>query len=99
MLHRLLFLHITITCIVTLSKHACVVPLKTKTGSALVEVFTTILRTGGKAGKLQTDAGTEFKHKTFQWFSKQHGVHHFVTYDESKAHVAEQFNRTLKQMM
>ena len=42
---------------------------------------------------------TEFKNKTFQTFLKQHHIHHFVTYNETKAQVIERFNRTLKQMM
>ena len=75
------------------------VPLKTKTGSALVEAFTTIFKQGRKPDKLQTDAGTEFKNKTFQTFLKQRDIHHFVTYNETKAQIVERFNRTLKQMM
>ena len=88
-----------LTCIDILSKYAWVVPLKTKTGSELVKAFTKIFQQGRQPDKLQTDAGTEFKNKTFQTFLKQHHVHHFVTYNETKAQVAERFNRTLKQMM
>ncbi|XP_074632707.1 uncharacterized protein LOC141891609 [Acropora palmata] len=88
-----------LTCIDILSKYAWVVPLKTKTGSELVKAFTKIFQQGRKPEKLQTDAGTEFKNKTFQTFLKQHHVHHFVTYNETKAQVVERFNRTLKQMM
>ena len=88
-----------LTCIDILSKYALVVPLKTKTGSELVKAFTKIFQQGRKPDKLQTDAGTEFKSKTFQTFLKQHHVHHFVTYNETKAQVVERFNRTLKQMM
>ena len=88
-----------LTCIDILSKYAWVVPLKTKTGSELVKAFTKLFQQGRKPDKLQTDAGTEFKNKTFQTFLKQHHVHHFVTYNETKAQVVERFNRTLKQMM
>ncbi|XP_067030741.1 uncharacterized protein [Acropora muricata] len=88
-----------LTCLDILSKYAWVVPLKTKTGSELVKAFTKIFQQGRKPDKLQTDAGTEFKNKTFQTFLKQHHVHHFVTYNETKAQVVERFNRTLKQMM
>ena len=48
---------------------------------------------------LQSDAGTEFKNKTFQTFLKKHGTRHFVTYNETKAQSKERFNRTLKQLM
>ena len=88
-----------LTCIDILSKYAWVVPLKTKTGSELVKAFTKIFQQCRKPDKLQTDAGTEFKNKTCQTFLKQHHVHHFVTYNETKAQVVERFNRTLKQMM
>ena len=88
-----------LTCLDILSKYAWVVPLKTKTGSELVKAFTKIFQQGRKPDKLQTDAGTEFKNKTFQTFLKQHHLHHFVTYKETKAQVVERFNRTLKQMM
>ena len=75
------------------------VPLKTKTGSELVKAFTKIFQQGRKPDKSQTDAGTEFKSKTFQTFLKQHHVHQFVTHNETKAQVEERFNCTLKQMM
>ena len=68
-----------LTCLDILSKYAWVVPLKTKTGSELVKAFTKIFQQGRKPDKLQTDAGTEFKNKTFQTFLKQHHVHHVVT--------------------
>ena len=82
-----------LTCIDILSKYAWVVPLKTKTGPELVKAFTKIFQQGRKPDKLQTDAGTEFKNKTFQTFLKQHHVHHFVTYNETKAQVVERFNK------
>ena len=61
--------------------------------------FESIFQEGRKPVKLQTDAGTEFKNKTFQTFLKKENVHHFVTYNETKAQVVETFNRTLKQLM
>ena len=88
-----------LTCIDVLSKYAWVVPLKSKTGASLVVAFGSIFQEGRKPEKLQTDAGTEFKNKTFQTFLKKENVHHFVTYNETKAQVVERFNRTLKQLM
>ena len=61
--------------------------------------FESIFQEGRKPAKLQTDAGTEFKNKTFQNFLKKENVHNFVTYSETKAQVVERFNRTLKQLM
>ncbi|XP_068690215.1 uncharacterized protein [Montipora foliosa] len=88
-----------LTCIDVLSKYAWVVRLKSKTGASLVVAFESIFQEGRKAEKLQTDAGAEFKNKTFQTFLKKENVHHFVTYNETKAQVVERFNRTLKQLM
>ena len=86
-----------LTCIDVLSKYVWVVPLKT--GASLVVAFESIFQKGRKPEKLQTDAGTEFKNKTFQTFLKKENVDHFVTYNETKAQVVERFNRTLKQLM
>ena len=86
-----------LTCIDVLSKYAWVVPLKSKTGASLVVAFESIFQKGRKPEKLQTDAGTEFKNKTFQTFLKKEND--FVTYNETKAQVVERFNRTLKQLM
>ena len=45
---------------------------------------------------------TEFKNKAFQTLLKQHQVHHFVTYSETKAQVVERFSgiyRTVKDII
>ena len=81
-----------LTCIDVLSKHAWVVAIKTKTGSALVAAFIKIFKKGRKPEVLQSDACTEFKNKTFQTFLKKHGIRHFVTYNETKAQIVERFN-------
>ena len=65
----------------------------------MLVAFESIFQEGRKPAKLQTDAGTEFKNKTFLTFLKKENVHHFVTYNETKAQVVERFNRTLKQLM
>ena len=88
-----------LTCIDVLSKYAWVVPLKSKSGSALVAAFRDIFKQGRKPGRLQTDAGTEFMNRSFQTFLKNHDVRHFVTYNETKAQVIERFNRTLKNLL
>ena len=89
-----------LTCIDVLSKYAWVIPLKTKTGAALVEAFSDIFAQGRRPLRLQTDKGTEFVNKTFQKFLKEQGVHFFVTENEDiKAAIVERFNRTLKEKM
>ena len=83
-----------------LSKYAWVVPLKDKTGDSLIAAFDHIFKTlGRKPQRLQTDAGTEFLNRKFQAFSRRQGVHHFVTYNQTKVQIAERFNRTLKERM
>ena len=88
-----------LTCIDVLSKYAWVVPLKSKSASALVSAFTNIFKQGRKPERLQTDAGTEFMNHSFQTFLKNRDVRHFVTYNETKAQVVERFNRTLKHLL
>ena len=89
-----------VTVIDVLSKYAWVVPLKDKTGDSLIAAFDHIFKTSGrKPQQLQTDAGTEFLNRKFQAFLRRQGVHHFVTYNQTKAQIAERFNRTLKEKM
>ena len=57
-----------LTCIDMLSKYAWAVPLKNKTGSALIDGFKKILKGGRKPKMLQTDKGTEFLNWQFQSF-------------------------------
>ena len=59
-----------LACIDVLSKYASVVPLKSKSGSALVAAFTDIFKQGRKLERLQTDAGTEFMNVDFKHFSR-----------------------------
>ena len=55
-----------LVCIDVFSKYVWVIPLKNKTGPALVTAFKEILESGRKPQKIQTDEGTEFFNKTFQ---------------------------------
>ena len=89
-----------LTVIDVLSKYAWVVPLKDKTGKSLVDAFDTVFKKDGRVPeRLQTDAGKEFLNKEFQRFLTSKNVHHFVTYNETKAQIVERFNRTLKNRM
>ena len=51
-----------LTCVDIFSKYASVIPLKTKQGQELVKAFRTILSSGRKPLKLQTDKGTVTVH-------------------------------------
>ena len=83
-----------------LSKYAWVVPFKDKTVKSLVDASDAVFKKdGGVPERLQTDAGNEFLNKEFQRFLTSKNVHHFVSYNETKAQIVERFNRTLKNRM
>ena len=85
-----------LTCIDILSKNAWVVPLKTKQGQELLKAFQTILSSGRKPNKLQTDQGTEFLNRVFQIFLRENNIDFFTVTSGLKASVVERFNRTFK---
>jgi len=76
-----------------------VVPLKTKQGKELVKAFQTILASGRKPLKLQTDQGTEFLNRVFQKFLRENKIEFLTVKFELKASVVERFNRTVKNKM
>ena len=88
-----------LTCLDIFSKYAWVVPLKTKQGQELVKAFQTILSSGRKPLKLQTDQGTEFLNRLFQKFLRDNNIDFFTVNSGLKASVVERFNRTLKGKM
>ena len=82
------------------SKYAWVVPIKDKTGKTLVEAMKTVLKEGRTSKSLQTDKGTELKNRDFQKYLKSQNIHFFTTENpETKASIAERFQRTLKTKM
>jgi len=88
-----------LTCIDVFSKHVWVVPLKSKTGPALTEAFSTIL-SDRRTAHLQTDKGTEFLYKTFQTLLLKNAIKfHTTENSDTKASVAERLNRTLETKM
>ena len=88
-----------LVCIDVFSKYLWVIPLKTKTGPALVMAFKKILESGRKPEKIQTDQGTEFFNKHFKDLMKEEEIHLYNTYNETKASVVERVIRTLKTRM
>ena len=88
-----------LVCIDVFSKYLWVIPLKTKTGPALVTAFKKILESGRKPEKIQTDQGTEFFNKHFKALMKKEEIHLYNTYNETKASVVERVIRTLKTRM
>ena len=88
-----------LVCIDVFSKYVWVIPLKDKTGPALVTAFKVILRSGRKPQKIQTDQGTEFFNKHFKALMKEEEIQLYNTYNETKASVVERVIRTLKTRM
>ena len=74
-------------------------PLKTKQGQELVKAFQTILSSGHKPNKLQTDQGTEFLNHVFQKFLRDNNIDFFTVNSGLKALVVERFNRMFKNKM
>ena len=88
-----------LVCIDVFSKYVWVIPLKNKTGPALVTAFKEILESGRKPQKIQTDEGTEFFNKHFKDLMKSEEIQLYNTYNETKASVVERVIRTLKTRM
>ena len=88
-----------VTCLDVFSKFAWAIPIKNKTGKALVEAVSKIFVTR-KPINFQTDKGSDFVNKTFLKLLKDEGVHFFTTENEDiKAAIVKRFNRTLKEKM
>ena len=73
--------------------------LKAKQGQELVKAFQTILASGQKPLKLQTDQGTEFLNCVFQKFLRENNIEFFTVKSGLKASVVERFHRTFKNKM
>ena len=64
-----------------------------------MKAFQTILSSGRKPSKLQTDQGTEFLNRVFQKFLRDNNIAFFTVKSGLKASVVERFNRTFKNKM
>jgi len=83
----------------TFSRYAWVEPLKRKTGLEVVRGFKQILKSGRKPKKICTDMGKEYLNREVQQFLTQQGIIHYSLASDTKASIAERFNRTLKDRM
>jgi transposase InsO family protein len=88
-----------LVCIDVFSKYAWVIPLKNKTGPALVDAFKIILSSGRKPEKIMTDQGTEFLNQHFRALMRKEEIDLYNTYNETKASIVERLIRTLKTRM
>ena len=83
-----------LVCIDVFSKYVWVIPLKTKTGPALVTAFKKILESGRKHQKIQTDQGTEFFNKHFKDLMKEEEIQLYNTYNEVLQDLVDSYNRS-----
>ena len=83
-----------LTVIDVFSKFAWVVPLKQKTGPLVAVALKGILKGKRTPQTFQTDAGKEFYNKHVQKTLKEYSIRHCSTSGDTKANVAERFNRT-----
>ena len=88
-----------LTVIDVFSKYAWVRPLPNKTGKEVQKGFASIFKEGRKPASIQTDDGKEFYNAVVSEFFKRNNVHRFSTLGDTKANVAERFNRTLKERL
>jgi transposase InsO family protein len=85
----------------TFSRYAWVEPLKSKSGQEVVRGFREIFKSsvGRKPQKVCTDMGKEYLNKELQQFFNTNNIIHYSLASDTKASLAERFNRTLKELM
>jgi len=87
-----------LTVIDIFSRYAWAIPVKSKTGDDIFNVFETIFRER-KPDKIQFDEGKEFYHRTVKELLGKEGIEYFSTNSDNKVAIVERFNRTLKTRM
>lgn len=88
-----------LTVIDVLSKYAWIRLLKNKFGQSVLKAFQSVFKEGRRPRNLTTDEGKEFVNRNFQSFLKKLKIRFFAAVNDTKAAVAERFNRTLKTKM
>ena len=79
------------------SSLAFAIPIKRKTGEEVVVALCRAFDNMGDPKKLHTDQGKEFYNRHVKELLQEWGVHHFSTFQDVKAQIVEQFNRTLRE--
>ena len=77
------------------SKYACIVEIRDKKRTSIVNAFKNIISKERKPNKIWVDQGREF-YISFKDFLKTNNIEMYSTYNEGKSAVAERFIRTLK---
>ncbi len=87
-------------CIDVFSKYAWVIPLKRKTGEALLDGFKELFdNTERRPKTVRGDKGGEFNNAKVKAYLQQQGITFFKSQNEVKAAIVERFQRTLKGYM
>jgi len=87
-------------CIDVLSKYAWVIPLKRKTGEALLDGFKKLFSsTERRPNTVRCDKGGEFNNAKVKSYLDEKGIRLFTSQNEVKAAIVERFQRTLKGYM
>jgi len=87
-------------CIDVLSKYAWVIPLKRKTGEALLDGFKQLFASTERRPKsVRCDKGGEFNNAKVKAYLDEKGITLFTSQNEVKAAIVERFQRTLKGYM
>ena len=85
-----------LTVIDVLSRHAWVVPLKTKSAQSVSRALETIFVTSQRwPNYLTTDEGKEFYNSHVKKLLAKYKVHHFSVYSRMKSSLSEHFNGIL----
>ena len=79
------------------SRYLYTAPMKTATGTEMVNVMTKIFDNNGvQPKKLRSDQRSEYKNREMRRFLNDRGIKHIFTYYETKANYAERVIKTLK---
>ena len=79
------------------SKYTWIIPLKDKKGITISNTFQTISKEFNcKPNKIWVDKGTEFYKRSMKSFLQKNNIEMYLTHNEGKSVVTEQFIKTLK---
>ena len=82
------------------SKYGFGVPLKNKSADSVIEAFKDIFKERRPLRYIQSDLGKEYNNKKFMNFLKEYNIKWFASKNfDTKAQIAERFNRTIKEKM
>jgi hypothetical protein len=73
----------------TFSRKLYIQPLKSKKASDVIEGLEKLWGNDPMPKVIRSDSGAEFNNRQVQQYFKSNGIHHFTTFNEPKAHLAE----------